>query len=450
MMNLEKIAQRIKSPDLCDSSDIESLKNLAEKYPYSQVFSILYLKALSHNNDIRFDEELQQHAYRITDRVRLFELIENKKIDFSVPETVEIIPAEPLEIIEVPVENVIAPILTLVPEPEVQISIPITTIPETDEYEEEMEFIGEKEIISEDEEELVEENIELIIETPELEASIIEEEIIPNFEIEDLSEIEKIETEENDYPENGESIFDEYIVDEEETEIIQPITTEIEEIIPIQDEIIIEVEKETEIEAETEKSSELKEFETEIISQAIAGVYDLAMIETIAKQDAEEQNEEEEKNEVEEEEQNSIPEAKIESQGKKSFSSWLKASQSNEIENDLSTEISINPIETIPPKEKIEAIVENFIKEEPKISRLAKEEKIEQKEKVEFFSPAKKAKSSIDENLMPVSETLAKIFAAQGNFPKAIFAYEQLILIKPEKKTFFANQIEKLKEKLNT
>ena len=56
----------------------------------------------------------------------------------------------------------------------------------------------------------------------------------------------------------------------------------------------------------------------------------------------------------------------------------------------------------------------------------------------------------MDENSLPVSETLAKIFAAQGNFPKAIYAYEQLIVIYPEKKIFFANQIEELTKKINT
>ena len=72
-----------------------------------------------------------------------------------------------------------------------------------------------------------------------------------------------------------------------------------------------------------------------------------------------------------------------------------------------------------------------------------------EKPKKEFFSPSKKAKESLDENKMPVSETLAKIFALQGNFSKSIYVYEQLILIFPEKKTFFATQIKNLKKKIN-
>jgi hypothetical protein len=72
-----------------------------------------------------------------------------------------------------------------------------------------------------------------------------------------------------------------------------------------------------------------------------------------------------------------------------------------------------------------------------------------EKPKKEFFSPSKKAKESLDENKMPVSETLAKILALQGNFSKAIYVYEQLILIFPEKKTFFASQIKNLKKKIN-
>ena len=71
-----------------------------------------------------------------------------------------------------------------------------------------------------------------------------------------------------------------------------------------------------------------------------------------------------------------------------------------------------------------------------------------EKQKRDFYSPIKKAKESIDENKMPVSETLAKIFILQGNYPKAIYVYEQLILLYPEKKNIFATQIKHLSIKL--
>ena len=71
-----------------------------------------------------------------------------------------------------------------------------------------------------------------------------------------------------------------------------------------------------------------------------------------------------------------------------------------------------------------------------------------EKPKTDFFKPQASAKESIAKKNLPVSETLAKVFESQGNYSMAISTYEQLILIFPEKKIFFANQIEQINSKI--
>ncbi|MEA2105423.1 MAG: hypothetical protein U9P82_01675 [Bacteroidota bacterium] len=59
------------------------------------------------------------------------------------------------------------------------------------------------------------------------------------------------------------------------------------------------------------------------------------------------------------------------------------------------------------------------------------------------------SQESTKENDDLLTETLIKVYIAQGYIEKAIKSYEKLSLKYPEKSTYFANQIKKLKEQLN-
>lgn len=124
----------------------------------------------------------------------------------------------------------------------------------------------------------------------------------------------------------------------------------------------------------------------------------------------------------------SIPNEPIsETNLKYSFSSWLKVIPEISIEKRPEAK-SATPQET-------SAIINDFLKKAPSISR----------PKAEFFSSVKAAKMSIKEDDAIVSETLAKIYFTQGNLPKALKAYETLLLQFPEKKNIFAPRIEEIK-----
>ena len=268
MLNSEYIHSKLTNIQECSNEDAIHFASMIELYPYASSFSILYLKSLSNSKDIRFDSELEKHAFRIQSRSVLYDLLHNKN------EEQQVLISEIIEI-------------------------------ET-----------QQEITSE----------ELVIEEIDSRESELEKQILS-------------------------AAFSANYVDKELTQI-----------------------------------------EPEVVSSEIIFLPTQEML--------------------------SPKKPEIDDSTSLSFGSWLKVNNSRAV---LSEEVDFDE-----PKQ------EFYTFEKPK---------------KEFFSPVKKAKESVDENKMPVSETLARIFELQGNFPKAIYVYEQLSLIFPKKKTYFASQINLLKKK---
>lgn len=86
------------------------------------------------------------------------------------------------------------------------------------------------------------------------------------------------------------------------------------------------------------------------------------------------------------------------------------------------------------------SLIEKFLEAQPKMPPV--------KEK-EPDSPADNTKQTDEGNDDPVTETLATIYAQQGYYKKAIQIFEKLSLKYPEKSTYFAGHIEKIKHLMN-
>ncbi len=84
-------------------------------------------------------------------------------------------------------------------------------------------------------------------------------------------------------------------------------------------------------------------------------------------------------------------------------------------------------------------IIDKFIAENPQISR----------PKQEFYNPMVVAQTSVVDKENIISETLATIYLNQGYVEKAISVYQKLSLKNPEKSVYFAELIEKAKNKFN-
>ncbi len=154
------------------------------------------------------------------------------------------------------------------------------------------------------------------------------------------------------------------------------------------------------------KAEMLKELEKQIISNAVSASIQL---------------EASEKDEAPEEIIDEQVELSLNKNQKLSFSSWLKTFDSS--------------VDDETEKQKKRTIIEKFIQNDPQITP----------KQTQFFSAPENAKLSLAEDETFVTETLAEIYAKQGNISKAVKAFEILMSKNPEKKVFFAARIKELK-----
>jgi len=365
MLTGKDIGNLISQPEMISTEQLPHISELSEKYPYSQLFSILYIKGMHSSDSLDFETALKKHSFRISDRARLYALIHEKtqlteyssdsgelqSDSVSLHDQSELENANPEALAE---------------ELELNTEEPLETEVEAQDDDSEVEIVT-----SESEEEAVdgytEESDLLPIDPPEdpLEENILHHAVAQHYQLDALSPEEEAALERKKKEAASDSRKDDVT---------------------------------TAKDSHTSTSIDIQggENNSDTSDSHVSTSHD------------------------------------IEGESKLSFTGWLRSNEHYEERED--------------EQSSIKALVEEFSEFDPMASLYGEVEK----PKKEFFSPTKKAKESLQEDRLPVSETLAKIYVMQGNYPKAIEAYNELILAFPEKKIFFANQIEDLKKKLNT
>jgi tetratricopeptide (TPR) repeat protein len=176
-------------------------------------------------------------------------------------------------------------------------------------------------------------------------------------------------------------------------------------------------------EANPQKEEQLDELENEVLKHAMESAY------AFTSDDIPEKNKTSEDLEKPEETSGSDrEEKKLSPNERQAFSKWLQILDKERLEK-------VREKEKQEQKQQQSKLIDKFIKEEPQISKVDKDED---------FSPEGISRMNVVDNDDFVTETLAKIYTQQGNIEKAKNIYNKLMLKYPEKKAYFAGQLKKI------
>ncbi len=391
-MNRSQFISYVENPDKLSGKDLVLLTELVRDFPYFQTGHLLYAKSLHNENSIHYNNQLKITAAYATDRKVLHRLI-TKGIEIQISD------------LKVEEKN-----------SRFQVSSS------------KLEDVVEKVI----KEEVFEENIKPVIEDIPVIDTKVEIVEIPSIVKTEEKVLEKVI---------------ERIEKEEITDAKLQISDSLEEIEEKIEEKKVAVEFKDEV---------LENLEKEMISEAVNSSYEIEILsqEPLFSKEKEEfqvsdfRLEEEKEERVESnfvlntssEEKKSEDKLVEVDEDSLSFVDWLKHVDDGEtIAIKTKEEKMAEPVGKTDKKLGAFELIDKFIKEEPKIAR----------PKVEFYNPVNKAKQSVAEDITFVSETLAKIYVLQGNYIKALQAYENLHLKYPEKRLYFAAQIKNLRKLIN-
>jgi hypothetical protein len=377
-MNRTQFTEFMKTPSALTSESGQLLAQVLKEFPYCQTAQLLYVKNLHLQNSIHYNNQLKIAAAYATDRSMLHALLNRRpsgteqKPENAIPEPVPVVSRNDAQIVS-----------SLERNPETQVPA------------------GKSETKTPSAQDILEARLKELEElNRQAEAALEQKSALLAAEVPPPPTIEL--TEEIKPAEKPVSVTDDslparktFIVPEPDN-LVDPVQTD-----------------------DTLKT--VRDLET------LSGTYMSAAIDDTIQIEIEQEEAElpvpEEENEVAEETRD---DAEL------SFTDWLKKSKTA---GKGKAEGTPAPEEE-EKKHKETALIERFIKEEPRIT----------KPKKEFYSPVNMARQSVVEDLSFVTETLAGIYAKQGNVAKAIRAYQTLSLKYPKKKLYFASLIEKLEQ----